>query len=136
MNPQHPLKHLRISRAAVAKILWTAIEAGADAATLRAIRDYIADPEATPPPGIDHHIYAQAVAETDRAARRSRSAREAAARRRSGLASRASSAATSSGPEVKSLPEPDPDPHGIRRFVAELNAPRDSIFVKRKWGLL
>lgn len=73
---------MRISQAAIAKILWHAIEAGADGPTLNAIRLYITDPTRPAPQGIDSVIYARAVAETDRAALRSSRAREAAARRR------------------------------------------------------
>lgn len=82
MKRPDTLKGLRVSRAAVAKIMWHAISAGADGATLRAICAYISDPSSRMPRGVDAQIYGEAVAEADRAARRSAAAREAAARRR------------------------------------------------------
>lgn len=83
MKKPDNLKNLRVSTAAVAKILWNAIDAGADAKTMHAICDYISDPAAdTPEVEVYAPAYDEAVAETDRSARRCRAAREAAARRR------------------------------------------------------
>lgn len=82
MKKPDTLKGLRVSEAAVAKILWNAIDAGADAKTMRAICDYLSDPGAAPATEVYAPAYEEAVAETDRAARRSAAARAAAARRR------------------------------------------------------
>lgn len=133
MKTSDTLKGLRISRAAVAKIFWNAIEAGADGETLRAIRDYIVDPQAMPTHEADNEIFEDAAAEADRAARRSLSARQAAARRRERRASAPHHADPHPSPAAI---DPDPDPHGIKRMVAELNAPYDSIYMRRKWGLI
>lgn len=109
MKKTDSLKGLRISRAAIAKIIWNAIASGADSNTLRAIRDYIASPSSPMPRDIDSAIYLEAVAETDRAERRSRKAREAAARRRRDSGSpphtptQQTSAPADTGTEVKKI---------------------------------
>lgn len=124
MKKSDSLKGLRISRAAVAKIIWWAVEAGADALTLQAICDYIAGPRGVVPSGIDRDIYAEAVAETKRAAKRSRKAREVAARRR--IARDVSAVPTTS-------PAPDEAPvsHDLQSEAADHDRPDKKVCISR-----
>lgn len=104
MEKTENLKNLRVSREAVARILWNAIDAGADGKTLRAICEYISDPAAgTPSTEVYAPAFDEAVAETDRAARRREVARAAAARRRERRGSPQPPVAAGSRPEPQTL---------------------------------